>query len=84
MHGLLWYEAQKAVEFGATPDQALAAITRDAAEAIGRLHEVGTLEPGKRADLITVHGDPLADIAALRDVRLILKDGARVDMLSAA
>lgn len=83
MHGLLWYEAQKAVEFGATTEQALAGITRNAADAIGRLDEIGTLEPGKRADLVSVRGNPLADIAALREVGLILQDGRRVDTLSA-
>lgn len=84
MHGLLWYEAQKAVEFGASTEQALAGITRNAADAIGRLAEIGTLEPGKRADLVSVAGNPLADITALRAVRLILQDGVRIDTLSAA
>ena len=82
MHGLLWYEAQKAVEFGASREQALAGITRNAADAIGRLSEIGTLEPGKRADLVSVTGNPLADIGALRTVRLILQDGVRRDTLS--
>lgn len=84
MHGLLWYESQKAVEFGASPEQALAGVTRNAADAIARLHDIGTLEAGKRADVITVRGNPLSDIAALRDIGLILKDGARLDALSAA
>ncbi len=84
MHGLLWYEAQKAVEFGASREQALAGITRNAADAIGRLDEIGTLETGKRADLVSVRGNPLADIAALGAVGLILQDGVRVDTLSAA
>lgn len=84
MHGLLWFEAQKAVELGATPEQALAGITRNAADAIGRLDEVGTLEPGKRGDVVGVRGNPLADIAALREVGLILQDGVRMDTLSAA
>lgn len=84
MHGLLWYEAQKAVEFGASTAQALAGVTRNAADAIGRLAEIGTLEPGKRADVISVRGNPLAEISALREVGLILKDGARMDTLSAS
>ena len=84
MHGLLWYEAQKAVEFGASRDEALSGVTRNAADAIGRLDEIGTLEAGKRADLVSVRGDPLADILALRDVGLILKDGVRMDTLRAA
>jgi len=83
MHGLLWFEAQKAVDFGATAGQALAAVTRDAAEAIGLKDSVGTLEPGKHADLISVRGNPLAEIGALRNVGLILKGGVRYDHLSA-
>lgn len=83
MHGLLWYEAMKAVEFGASTEQALCAVTRNAAEAIGRLGEIGTLEAGKRADVISVRGNPLAEITALREVGLIVKDGTRVDTLSA-
>ncbi len=82
MHGLLWYEAKLAIDLGATHEQALLAITRDAAAAIGR-SDVGTLEPGKRADLISVRGNPLVDVYALREVGLILKDGVRVDTLSA-
>jgi imidazolonepropionase-like amidohydrolase len=83
MHGLLWYEAMKAVEFGASTEQALAGITRNAAEAIGMLGEVGTLDVGKRADVVSVRGDPLRDITALREIGLVMKDGVRFDQLSA-
>jgi imidazolonepropionase-like amidohydrolase len=83
MHGLLWFEAQKAVEFGASREQALAGVTRNAAEAIGMLDLVGTLEVGKRADIVSLRGDPLQDIAALRTVGLVMKDGLRFDHLSA-
>jgi predicted amidohydrolase YtcJ len=37
--------------------------------------EIGTLTPGKRADLIAIEGDPLKDIQALSRVRLVMKDG---------
>ena len=37
--------------------------------------DLGTLTPGKRADLIAIEGNPLADIEALRRVRLVMKDG---------
>ncbi|UFN49957.1 amidohydrolase family protein [Roseomonas sp. OT10] len=83
MHGLLWFEALKAVEFGATPEQALEGITRRAAEAIGMADSVGTLEPGKLADVISLRGDPLRDIAALEHVGLVMQGGRRVDHLSA-
>jgi len=83
MHGYIWYEAAKAVEFGASNEQALAAVTRRAAEAIGLGDSVGTLEAGKLADVISVRGNPLANIAALREVGLVMKEGRRFDQLSA-
>ena len=82
MHGLLWCEAMKAVEFGATTEQALCAITRNAADAIGLLDRVGTLEAGKFADIVSVRGNPLRDIEALRQVGLVMKEGRRFDGLS--
>jgi imidazolonepropionase-like amidohydrolase len=60
---------------GLTPAQVIRAATRDAAEHLGRLNELGTVEPGKYADLIMVRGDPLKDIAALKDITLVIKDG---------
>lgn len=82
MHGMLWYEVEKAVEWGASPAQALAGITRNAADAIGMLAKVGTLESGKLADVVSVHGDPLADPTAVKRVGLIMKEGRRCDHLS--
>jgi imidazolonepropionase-like amidohydrolase len=67
------------VEAGLTPMQALQAATGWAAEAVGLEREIGTLEKGKRADLIAVQGDPLADLSLLADaarIKLVLKDGA--------
>jgi imidazolonepropionase-like amidohydrolase len=58
--------------------QAIQAATGWAAEAVGLAREIGTVEKGKRADLIAVAGDPLADVAVLADarqIRLVLKDG---------
>lgn len=83
MHGLLWFEVEKAMEWGATPAQALLGVTRNAAEAIGMLDKVGTLESGKLADIVSVKGDPLSDPTALRRVGLIMKEGRRYDHLSA-
>jgi imidazolonepropionase-like amidohydrolase len=83
MHGLLWWEAAKVVEWGATPADALQAVTRRAAEAIGTHHDVGSLEPGKLADVVSVDGNPLEDIASLQRVRLIVQGGRRCDHLSA-
>jgi imidazolonepropionase-like amidohydrolase len=63
------------VKFGMTPSQALVAATVNAADLLGLSAEVGTLEPGKRADLIAVSGDPLADITVLKRVSFVMKDG---------
>jgi imidazolonepropionase-like amidohydrolase len=48
------------------------------AQAIGFDDQLGTLEPGKIADLIVVDGDPSEDISALSRVRAVFKDGVRV------
>jgi imidazolonepropionase-like amidohydrolase len=66
------------VAAGLTPMQALQAATGWAAECLGLEHEIGTVEKGKRADLVVVDGDPLADLRVLMDlarIRLVVKDG---------
>lgn len=67
------------VAAGLTPMQAIQAATGWAAEAVGLEREIGTLEKGKRADLIAVAGDPLADVGLLTNaarIKFVLKDGA--------
>jgi hypothetical protein len=54
------------VQAGLTPYEALRAGTRDAAEFTGRLEEFGTVEPGKRADLLLLDANPLEDVANAR------------------
>jgi imidazolonepropionase-like amidohydrolase len=66
------------VKDGATPRQALLAATRDAAELCGVGAELGTIQPGKLADLIVVDADPLQDITNLRRLRLVFKEGRLV------
>jgi imidazolonepropionase-like amidohydrolase len=66
------------VAAGLTPMQAIQSATSLAAECLGLGTEIGTLEKGKRADVVVVDGDPLGDIGILRDparIRLVLKDG---------
>jgi len=63
------------VKAGATPWQALQAATRHAAELCGVGEDLGTIEPGKLADLIVVAADPLDDITNLRRLLLVLKGG---------
>ena len=77
-HGTLPDELMLMVESGASPIQALRFGTSAAADLLGLGDEVGSLEPGKRADLLAVDGDPTSEILALRDVRLVLRDGSGV------
>ena len=55
--------------------EVLAAMTRNAAVYLGLSHEIGTLEPGKLADIVILDGDPTADISNLGNVRLVVKAG---------
>jgi imidazolonepropionase-like amidohydrolase len=66
------------VRYGMTPMQAIRAATLDAAELLGWKAKVGSIEPGKLADLIAVRGDPLADIRSLQDVGFVMKGGTVV------
>ncbi len=52
---------------GLKPLEVLKCATRTGAEILGRQHELGTLEPGKLADVLVVDGDPIADISILED-----------------
>jgi imidazolonepropionase-like amidohydrolase len=77
-HGNNLRELQLMVEGGMTPMQAIVATTQSAAQLMGLEDELGTLEPGKRADLVVVDGDPL-DVATLTDrIEAVYQDGARV------
>ncbi|MGI8611426.1 MAG: amidohydrolase family protein, partial [Sphingomicrobium sp.] len=62
------------------PREVLVSATTGAAELLGLASEVGTLEPGKSADLIAVDGDPLADAAALTRVGYVMTRGKPVAM----
>src|SRR5438874_6446672 len=78
-HGTNAEELERMVEGGMTPMQATVATTRTAAECARIAHLTGTLEVGKRADILGVDGDPLADIKVLQNkdrLSLIVKDGA--------
>ncbi|HEV2183077.1 MAG TPA: amidohydrolase family protein [Candidatus Acidoferrales bacterium] len=63
---------------GMPPLEAIRAATMNAAELLGWQNRVGTLEPGKYADLIAVEGDPLVDITVLQHVKFVMKGGAVV------
>lgn len=70
-------EMRYMVELGMTPMQAIQASTRNGAEALGMLDELGTLEPGKLADVIVVAGNPLEDMNAMKRVYSVIKGGVR-------
>jgi imidazolonepropionase-like amidohydrolase len=63
------------VKFGMTPGQAIRAATSSAADLIGRSADVGTLEPGKYADIIAVQSDPMTDVRALEHIDFVMKGG---------
>ncbi len=63
------------VKYGMTPAQAIRTATANSADLIGRAKDVGTIEPGKYADIIGVDNDPLADVRALEHVSFVMKGG---------
>ena len=75
----LHVELEQLVASGMTPFQALQAATLSAAEALGVADEIGTIEPGKFADLVFLGGDPLQDIRRTRDVRRVMRGGRIYD-----
>lgn len=68
-------EAQYYVEAGMTPLQALRAATIEPARMLKADDEIGSLEVGKYADIVVLNADPVEDIRALRDIRLVMKGG---------
>src|SRR5918999_526976 len=78
MHLINARELQCMVEVGMSPMQALQAATGWAAECLGVEPDVGTIQPGRLADLVAVDGDPLQDITVLQDlqrIKMVFKEG---------
>ena len=72
-------ELQNLVAAGLTPLEAITAATANAAAALGRDGELGTIAPGRWADLVVVEGDPSVEIASISNIRLVLKAGNQYD-----
>ena len=80
MGGMAWTEPMaqefgRMVELGMTPGDALRSATSRAAELLGMEGQVGVVAPGAYADIVAVAGDPLADVAVLKQVAFVMKDG---------
>jgi imidazolonepropionase-like amidohydrolase len=63
------------VEWGMKPIETIQAATITAAELMGWSGDVGSLEPGRFADLIAVEGDPLSDVRVLESVKFVMQGG---------
>ena len=74
-HGWSWREASFMVRYGMRPMDAIVAATRNGADLLGLGSWIGTVEPGKTADLVIVDGDPLADISGLGNVACTIQGG---------
>jgi imidazolonepropionase-like amidohydrolase len=74
-HGLNARELAVYVKLGMTPLDAIRTATVNAADLLGWSDRVGSIEPGKYADLVAVDGDPLADVSLLQHVKFVMKGG---------
>lgn len=76
-----WNEAREftyETRYGMTPMQAIESATRVAAQLMDMSDRIGTIEPGKLADIVAVPGNPLSDISVMEKVGFVMKDGAVV------
>ena len=74
-HGRNADEFELMVKYGMPPVEAIKAATVNAADLLGLANQVGTIEPGKSADIIAVAADPVADVRALKTVDFVMVRG---------
>jgi imidazolonepropionase-like amidohydrolase len=80
LHGRNADEFELMVKHGMTPAEAIAAATVSGADLLGLSGEIGTIEPGKRADIIAVGGNPLEDVTVLKSVSFVMRDGRQYEL----
>jgi imidazolonepropionase-like amidohydrolase len=74
-HGMNGRQLAVMLQFGMTPMQALRSATIDAAEVMGWRDRVGSITPGKFADLVAIAGEGLGDMSAFADVQFVMRGG---------
>ncbi len=74
-HGINARQFAFMVKYGMTPMQAIQSATSNAADLLGKSDLLGSLRPGKYADIIAVSGDPLENIRLLENVKFVMKEG---------
>lgn len=79
-HGSPYEEMRLMVKAGLSPMDVLEAATRNSARAAGIDKTTGSLEPGKIADILVVNGDPLKDISAIKNIKMVFRDGKEVSL----
>ena len=72
-------EVELLVEAGFTPLEAIKIATYNGAQYLGDLDMVGTIAPGKQADLVVIKGDPSQKIEDIENVEIVFKDGVGYD-----
>jgi imidazolonepropionase-like amidohydrolase len=74
-HGINARQFAFMVKYGMTPLQAIQSATSNAADLLGKSDVLGSLQPGKYADIIAVSGNPLDDVRVLENVKFVMKEG---------